>query len=340
MAKRLKGVLHKLISPLQAALVPNRILQENTILMHEIYHTMRYKQGRGGLMAIKADMEKAYDKMEWAFLLKVLECFGFSPVWIQWMAQCISTVSYSILLNGSPYGFFKPTRGLRQGDPLSPFLFRIGSEVLSRLLLRAEHGKNLHWIKISRAAPAVSHLLFADDLVIFRKANKQEAQTVQRCLEKYTRWSGQTLNVKKSSIHFSNNLQASGVTEVCNILQLKKSSPQTKDLGLPPFLQRSKKQTFIDTKERVLKRVSGWKARVLLQAGRTTLIRAVASAIPAYSMSTYLLPKSLCASIDKSLKDFWWGFKEDKQRNYTPKASESICKPKSCGALDYDVCSI
>lgn len=148
LAARLKPLLHKLIYPLQAAFVPNRTIQENDILVHEIFHTMKEKQGRGGLMAIKIDMEKAYDKMSCPrpngrayfitlyFILRVMECFGFSPQWIQWISQCMSTVSYSIMLNGSPYGFFVPSRGLRQGDPLSPFLFIIGMEVLTRIIMR------------------------------------------------------------------------------------------------------------------------------------------------------------------------------------------------------------
>jgi hypothetical protein len=121
-------------------------------------------------MAVKLDMEKAFDSMEWGFLLEIMKLLGFSSIWINWIYQCISTSSFSILLDGSPFGFFKPSQGLRQGDPLSPFLFILGSEVLSRLFLKEEQLGNLHGIKIARNSPPISHLLFADDIIIFSKA--------------------------------------------------------------------------------------------------------------------------------------------------------------------------
>jgi hypothetical protein len=99
-----------------------------------MFHTLKSKRGRGGLMAVHLDMEKAFDKMEWHFLLSILQKLGFHPRWIHWIRLCISTSSFSVLLNGSPFGLFSPSRGLRQGDPLSPFLFIIGSEEISRLL--------------------------------------------------------------------------------------------------------------------------------------------------------------------------------------------------------------
>lgn len=103
LANRLRPLLSKLISPMQAGIVPGRLIQENTILVHEIIHSMKKKQGHGGLMAFKLDIEKTYDKVEWSYLMMALKCFDFSSHWIQLISQCISTISYSILLNGSPY---------------------------------------------------------------------------------------------------------------------------------------------------------------------------------------------------------------------------------------------
>lgn len=123
-------------------------------------------------MAIKLDMEKAFDLMEWGFLLAIMKLLGSNSKWINWIQQCISTSSFSVLQDGSPFGFIHPTRGLRQGDLLSPFLFILGSKVLSRLFLKEEQQDNLHGIKIARKSPPVSHLLFAYDLMIFSEATE------------------------------------------------------------------------------------------------------------------------------------------------------------------------
>lgn len=153
LANRLRPLLSKLISPMQAGFVPGRLIQENTILVHEIIHSMKKKQGHGGLMAFKLDIEKTHDKVEWSYLMMALKCFDFSSHWIQLISQCISTISYSILLNGSPYGFFHPQRGLGPGDPLSPFLFIICVEPLSLLFNQLERNRGIHGIRICRGAP-------------------------------------------------------------------------------------------------------------------------------------------------------------------------------------------
>lgn len=128
--------------------------------------------------------------MEWHFLLRILTLLGFYPQWIHWIQQCLSTATFSILLDGSPYGKFFPYCGLRHRDPLYPFLFIMGSKIHSRLILKEENRGSIHCIKISRQSPPISHLLFADDLKIFSRAKKSEALSILSCLEKYSNWSG------------------------------------------------------------------------------------------------------------------------------------------------------
>lgn len=127
------------------------------------------------------------------------------------MEQCISSTSFSILINGSPFGKFYPSRELRQGDPLSPLLFILCSEVLSSLLIREEQHGRLKGIKVSRAAPGISHLLIADDLLLFGKATSSEAAILDACMGKYMSWSGQKINRAKSSVHFSKNFMGQQV---------------------------------------------------------------------------------------------------------------------------------
>ena len=144
LSNRLKPLLHKIVSPMQSAFLKGRSIHDNTILAHEVFHSMKQKRGNGGLMALKLDMEKAFDSMELNFLLKFFSLLGFNSTWINWISQCINTSSFSILLDGSPYGKFSPSRGLRQGDPLSPFLFILGSKILLRILLKEENMGGIH----------------------------------------------------------------------------------------------------------------------------------------------------------------------------------------------------
>lgn len=126
----------------------------------------------------------------------------------------MSTVSYSILLNGSPTGLIHPSTGLRQEDSLSPFLFILGSEVLSRFIHKEENLNTLEGINISRGGPKISNLLFADDLICFRKASLSTANIFARCIDTYTEWSRQKINQSKSTIHFSNNISPSIKREI------------------------------------------------------------------------------------------------------------------------------
>lgn len=152
---------------------------------------MKKKEGKGGLVDIKIDMSKAYDKMECSFILIVLKNFGMSARMLEIIRQCISSASSAILLNDSPLQRLKLERGPRQGDPLSPYLFIIASEVLSRILGRGESSGGFHGIKIGRRVPSISHLIFADDTILFCRANVKEVLSVWNRVDKYLGWSGQ-----------------------------------------------------------------------------------------------------------------------------------------------------
>jgi hypothetical protein len=144
--------------------------------------------------------------VEWHLLIRILEYHGFPSEFIDLIVECISTSSSSILIDRSPFGHFKSSRGLRQGDPMSPFLFVIYFDLLSRLISKAELEKRVHGIKVNRNSPAFSHLMYADGLVFFCGANLFEASEVLDILNLYTTWSNQSVNQEKSIIHFSRNV--------------------------------------------------------------------------------------------------------------------------------------
>lgn len=127
------------------------------------------KKGSLGFMAIKVDLAKAYDRVEWSILCQMLYRYGFSPKIIALIQECISTTQFSILLKGSPFGLFKVERGICQGDPMSPALFTIFSDLLSRILATTGHEYCISGIKISKTSPRITHLMYVDDLVIYCK---------------------------------------------------------------------------------------------------------------------------------------------------------------------------
>lgn len=126
-------------------------------------------------MAIKTDISKAYDRVEWKFLENILRKLEFHPICISWIMTCVTSVSYSVLINGAPFGEIKPTRGIRQGDTLSPYLFLLCAEALSQMIDQAQEGDKFQGMKLARRCPKVSHLLFADDSLFFCRANQNNA---------------------------------------------------------------------------------------------------------------------------------------------------------------------
>ena len=145
----------------------------------------------------------------------------FDLHWVKLMRGCISSAQYRILINGQPRGLITPQRGLCQGDPLSPYLFILCTEALITNIKKAERKKQLTGMKVARACPAISHLLFADDSLFFCKANKKECQTILRILKDYETVSVQQINFQKSSIQFGHKIEETSSQELRDILGIQ-----------------------------------------------------------------------------------------------------------------------
>ena len=246
----------------------------------------------------------------------------------------VTPITYAIRVNGVPCGAIKPTRGLRQGNPLSPHLFILVAEGLSGLIHRAIQNRALKGLAASVRGPKVSHLFFADDSLIFSRATVKECQEIQRILQVYEASSGQKLNRSKTSLFFSRNTENATKEAIKTMFGAQLIKPHESYLGLPYLVGRSKTNSFAQLKERVANKLAGWKEKLLSNVGKEVLIKAVAQAVPSYTMSCFLLPKALCQELTGMVRHFWWGQKKD-ERRMVWMSWEKMCLPKDQGGLGF-----
>ncbi|XP_031090853.1 uncharacterized protein LOC115995843 [Ipomoea triloba] len=305
------NVVYKIMAKILANRM-KRLITDNILVAAEVGHYLNRKQtGLAGWGALKLDMAKAYDRMEWPFLERMLRALGFNDKWVELIMLCVSTVSYSFLINGSPSADVVPSRGLRQGDPLSPYLFIICAEGISLLLQKAQ----------------------ADGSI--RGANAQEAGAVKHCLDLYESMSGQAVNYHKSSVCFSRNTHAQHREEVVGLLGVTQAPNFGKYLGLPAFVGRNRKQAFSYIEDKIKQRILSWNKRLLTQAGKEVLLKSVAQAMPTFSMSVFLLPDSVCTSLERTMNRYWWGSGTVAERRIHWKAWDRLCLPKKFGGLGF-----
>ncbi|KAL6138042.1 hypothetical protein ACLB2K_063330 [Fragaria x ananassa] len=275
---RVRPLLRKWISPNQVSFVPGRHISDNIMIAQELLHKCKNSKGVKGFMAWKVDLSKAYDKLNWNFIEQVLNEVKLPTNFVKIIMSCVSTASYQIIVNGELSNSFSGSRGIRQGDPLSPYLFVLCMEKLSHSIQNAvEMG---HWkpIQSSYSSPRSSHLFFADDWILFSEASSTQA------------------TVMKGVMNLFCSLSDLGVY-----------------LGMPLIHSRVSASAYANLVDKVQFRLASWKSKTLNMAGRLTLIQSVASSIPVYAMQTAKLPISICDSLDRLNRNFLWG-DTDQQR--------------------------
>ncbi|KAJ9705360.1 hypothetical protein PVL29_003414 [Vitis rotundifolia] len=331
LANRLKKVVGKVVSSAQNAFAKGRQILDAALIANEAIDSL-LKRNESGVLC-KLDLEKAYDHLNWNFLLFVMQSMGFGEKWIWWISWCISIASFFALINGTPAGFFNSSRGLRQGDPLSPHLFVIGIEALSRLILKAMRGGFLSGCKVngrSGDGALVSHLLFADDTLVFCKASQDQMAYLSWLLMWFEAILGLRINLDKSEIlpvGRVENLEALALEVGCKVGRLP-----TSYLGIPLGANHKSVVVWDEVEERFRKRLAMWKRQFISKGERITLIRSTLSSMSIYLMSLLRMPRVVSLRFEKIQRDFLWGGGTLERKPHLVKW-DTICLDKRKGGL-------
>lgn len=184
LVNRLRPHLEDMIFLHQNAFVAGRGSDINFVVANEIMHSMKGKKGKMGWFALKIDLEKTYDRLEWSFIKNCLTYHKLDNKTIDLIMHCITTTSGSVLVNGALTKWFSPSRGIRQGDPLSPYIFILFMDMLSRLIHEAWDGGEWRAFGIGKRKTPITHLFFADGLIVFGECERETLESVQNTLNK------------------------------------------------------------------------------------------------------------------------------------------------------------
>nr|TKS17240.1 hypothetical protein D5086_0000020710 [Populus alba] len=300
---RLKTALTDVVGPSQTAFIPGRNISDAILLTQELMHN--YHQNKGPpRCALKIDLKKAFDTVRWEYIIAGLHAISLPQELIGWITTCISTVHYTININGEMHGFFKATRGIRQGDPLSPYLFVLAMEGLSGILSNSiqESSFHYHW----RCQPnKLTHLCFADDLMLFCRADIDSIQVLKRSLDNFSQLSGLHINLDKSSLYLS-GIDANRRSTIVGMLGIQKATLPVRYLGVPLISTRLTHTDCIPLMERIIARIKLWTSTSLTYAGRLQLIKSVLFSIQVYWSSIFILPSATIKKIERTLTAFLW----------------------------------
>ncbi|GKV09171.1 hypothetical protein SLEP1_g20713 [Rubroshorea leprosula] len=291
LTNRLRKVLPKVIGEQQMAFIEGRQLVEGVVIANKILDEVKRKKKKGFLF--KADFEKAYDKVSWEFIDYIMMMMGFYATWRKWIQECLNSSSVSILINGSPTNQFSVNKAIRQGDPLSHFLFLIVAKGLNGLVSSAVEKERYKGVGIGSGDAMVTRLQFADDTIFFGDATEDNIRSAKMAYQ---------LCCKEGKLPF-------------------------RYLGIPIGGNHRRKAMWQLMVESVRKKLASWKGRYLSMGGCITLINSVLSSLSVFLMSVYVIPKGIIHSIDKLHKSFLWGGKGD-ERKINWISWDRVCKKK------------
>ncbi|XP_039120732.1 uncharacterized protein LOC120257303 [Dioscorea cayenensis subsp. rotundata] len=287
-----KIVIDRLVDHSQSAFIKGRSILDNVVAAEEIIFGLQ-QRGLGGNV-VKVDFAKAFDMVDWDFLLEMLEARGFGTRWRQWIASLLRSSKSSILINGSPEGYVRYQRGLRQGDPLSPLLFVLAADDLSTMFNQALDSRVFFGVPLGNQGHAC-HLQYADDLIILTAGGAEDLRIIKLIL---------------------------GLFE--DVLPISY-------MGVPIAGRRPRRQDWEVLIHKIHVRLTSWKANFFSLGGRLTLINSVLSALPTYWMSIFRLPKWVSSRIDRIRRDFLWSGPDIDHPKCHLVSWQRLCLPREQG---------
>jgi hypothetical protein len=326
LTSRLQLQIQSLIDENQSGFMRGRSISENFVHATEIVQCCQKR--KSPTVVLKLDFAKAFDSICWASLRKVLEVRGFPPVWCNWMDAIFSSSKSAVLLNGIPGRWIDLKRGLRQGDPLSPYLYLLMGDLLQRMI---QLEASLQHPLIDGESPCPV-LQYADDTLVIFRASTAAASCLKRVLDQFASATGLVINFSKSTL-VPMHVDTEVVAEIQAILDCRlEGFPQTY-LGLPLTCDKLKLCHFAPLIASIDKYLSGWASLLLSSGGRITLLNAVLDALPAYAMGAVELPPALLRAIDALRRAFLWNFSGRASGGNCLVAWDQVCRPKDQGGL-------
>ncbi|KAG7581859.1 Reverse transcriptase zinc-binding domain [Arabidopsis suecica] len=327
--QKLKLFISDAVQGNQVGFVQGRHLCENVLLASELV-TNFHSEGVTTRGCLQVDLAKAYDNLDWQFLLNVLNAIELPDKFVGWIKECFTTPSFSVAFNGELVGFFQGKKGLRQGDPISSLLFVLAMDVLSKKLDKGVINQSFgpHPLCL---VPLITHLSFADDVLIFFDGKEDSLQGVMDILEEFKAESGLGVNKDKTALFLDGGCIQEN-SEMANRLGLLQGSLPVRYLGVPLTSKKMKEQDYQPLIDRILSRFSSWSVKHLSFAGRLQLIQSVIYSIITFWASIFILPNKCLETIERMCCAFLWKGSPFSARGARV-SWESVCTPKSSGGL-------
>ncbi|GKD38865.1 RNA-directed DNA polymerase, eukaryota, partial [Tanacetum coccineum] len=303
LSNRLVSVLGDIVNEVQSAFIAGRQMLDCPFILNEVLQWCIKKKKK--TLIFKVDFEKAFDSVRWDFLDDVLKKFGFGNKWCNWIQSCLSSLRGSILVNGSPTNEFQFYKGLKQGDPLSPFLFILVMESLHLSFQRIVDAGLFKGIVLDQSL-CLSHMFYADDAIFIGQWNDGNISTLIHALNCFFHASGLRINLNKSKI-MGVNVESAQVKQAATKLGCLVLNSPFYYLGSKVGGSMSRVQAWQEIVEKVKSRLSKWKMKTLSIGGRLTLLKSVLGSIPVFHMSLFKVPSKVLQNLESIRRHFFNG---------------------------------